>query len=80
MSPQFPAIQVAKHIALLFLFTGTLARAVTDRIPEYAVTVVAFGDSTTAPRESLEVYSEILGKTAKSKNSCGTSDQCGSPG
>jgi lysophospholipase L1-like esterase len=68
MSPQFPAIQAAKHIALLFLFTGTLARAVTDRIPEYAVTVVTFGDSTTAPRENLEVYSEILEKQLRAKN------------
>ena len=67
MSSQFPAIQTAKHIALLFLFAGTVAKAATVPIPEHAVTLVAFGDSTTAPRENLEVYSELLEKQLKAR-------------
>jgi lysophospholipase L1-like esterase len=68
MSPQFPAIQTSKHLALLFLFAWSVARAAAAPIPEHAVTVVAFGDSTTAPREGLEVYSELLEKQLKAKN------------
>jgi len=67
MSPQFPAIQIAKHIALLFLFAWPVARAATVPIPEHTVTLVAFGDSTTAPRESLEVYSDLLERQLKAK-------------
>ena len=65
MSRQFPAIQIAKHLTLLFLFAGTVTRAATVPIPEHGVTLVTFGDSTTAPRESLEVYSELLEKQLK---------------
>jgi lysophospholipase L1-like esterase len=67
MSSQFPAIQAAKHIALLFLFAGTVARAGTVPVPEHAVTLVALGDSTTAPRENLEVYAELLEKQLKAR-------------
>jgi len=67
MSTQLPATQTAKRIALLFLFAGALARAATVPIPEHTVTLVAFGDSTTAPRERLEVYSELLEKELKAK-------------
>ena len=66
MSPPFPAIRAAKHIALLLLFGGTVARAAP--VAEHAVTLVAFGDSTTAPRENLEVYSELLEKQLKARN------------
>jgi lysophospholipase L1-like esterase len=67
MSPQFPVIRTAKHISLLLLFAWTVARAATVPIPEHGITLVAFGDSTTAPREGLEVYSELLEKQLKAR-------------
>lgn len=68
MNPQFPAIQAAKHIVFLFVFASTVARAATVPIPDYTVTLVTFGDSTTAPRENLEVYSELLEKQLRANN------------
>jgi len=68
MSAQFPGIQTAKHLALLFLFAWTVAGAATVPIPEHAFTLVAFGDSTTAPREGLQVYSELLEKQLRAKH------------
>ena len=64
MSPQF---QIAKHLALLFLFAGAATTAATVSSPGHGLTLVTFGDSTTAPRESLEVYSELLEKQLKVK-------------
>jgi lysophospholipase L1-like esterase len=68
MSPPCPAILAAKHIALMFFFVGSVAKAAAVPMPAHAVTLVAFGDSTTAPRENLEVYSELLEKQLKAKD------------
>ena len=55
------------HRAPVSFRGGSGQSEATVPIPEHTVTLVAFGDSTTAPRERLEVYSELLEKELKAK-------------
>ncbi|HIE96108.1 MAG TPA: hypothetical protein EYQ63_03635 [Fuerstia sp.] len=50
--------EATKHIAFLFVLSGSVLAA--DR----TLTIVTFGDSTTAPRGTLKVYSQILTEEA----------------
>ncbi len=60
-------ILVAIVASLTMLLTAGLCPAEKPKIGSSHLSIAAFGDSTTAPRESLAVYCDILGKTLPEK-------------
>lgn len=58
--PRVIVVRVFGVIAILNLLAAALAETTSNNTSVRPMTIVAFGDSTTAPRESLVVYADLL--------------------